>query len=125
MFQEEEHQHQLSEIHRLLQLLNEKVGQVMTAQDDITAAVGALQGFLTDLSNDVQAIAAKIDNGETVDTSALTALVAQLPAAQAALDALAAPPVTGTPGGPTPPVTDPPVTAGPTDPAGPTVGGTQ
>jgi hypothetical protein len=67
----------------------------MAAQDDITAAVSALSSFLSDLSTQVQAIAAKLAAGGTpVDTSALNTVIAQLPAAQAAVDALTAAPVT-------------------------------
>jgi hypothetical protein len=84
----EEHQHQLRRI-------EEKVDAVMAAQDDITAAVSALSNFLSDLSTQVQAIAAKLAAGGTpVDTSALNTVIAQLPAAQAAVDALTAAPVT-------------------------------
>jgi hypothetical protein len=76
-----------------LQRIEGKVDQIMAAQDDINAAVTALTAFLTDLSTDVAAIKAQLANGGggTVDTSALNSVVGQLPAAQAAVDALANP----------------------------------
>ena len=76
-----------------LQRIEGKVDQIMAAQDDINAAVTALTAFLTDLSTDVAAIKTELANGGggTVDTSALNSVVGQLPAAQAALDALANP----------------------------------
>ena len=62
----------------------------MAAQDDINAAVTALDGFLSSLSDDVQAIKAQLDAaGTPADTSALNTVIGQLPAAQAAVDALA------------------------------------
>ena len=70
----------------------------LSAQDDINAAVSAINAFLADLSADVAAIKQQLDNaGTPPDTSALNSAVGQLPAAQAALDALASPvpPVTG------------------------------
>lgn len=61
----------------------------MAAQDDINAAVSALQGFLADLQDAVTAIQAELANvAPQVDTSALNALVAQLPDIQASVDAL-------------------------------------
>jgi hypothetical protein len=74
-----------------LQRIEGKVDQIMAAQDDVNAAVSALTAFLTDLSTDVAAIKAQPTDGGTVDTSALNSVVGQLPAAQAALDALANP----------------------------------
>jgi ribonuclease PH len=72
--------------------IEQKADQIMAAQDDITAAVTALTSFLSDLSTQVQAISAKLAaGGIPVDTSALNTVIAQLPAAQAAVDALAAP----------------------------------
>jgi hypothetical protein len=72
----------------------------MAAQDDINAAVTALNSFLSDLSTQVQAISAELaaGGGTPPDTSALNTVIGQLPAAQAAVDALTAPaagPVTG------------------------------
>jgi hypothetical protein len=81
-----EHKQQLDRI-------EQKADAIMAAQDDINNAVSVLGPFLTDLSNDVAAIKALLEDGGTpVDTSALNALVDQVPAAQAALDALANPP---------------------------------
>jgi hypothetical protein len=75
-----------------LQRIEGKVDQIMAAQDDINTAVTALTAFLTDLSTDVAAIKTALANaGVTVDTSALNTVVGQLPAAQAAVDALANP----------------------------------
>jgi hypothetical protein len=77
-----------------LERIERKVDQIMAAQDDVNAAVTAINDLLTALSTDVQAIAAIIEagGGTPVDTSALNTAVAQLPAAQAAVDALAVPP---------------------------------
>jgi chromosome segregation ATPase len=69
-----------------------KLGEIMAAQDDINAAVAALQAFLQDLAQKVQAIAAELAAGQAVDTSALNAVIGQLPQVQAAVDALAPPP---------------------------------
>ena len=82
------------EEHQLLQRIEQKVDSLMAAQDDINAAVTALGSFLADLSTQVQAIAALLaeSGGTPVDTSALNTVIAQLPAAQAAVDALTAPP---------------------------------
>jgi hypothetical protein len=71
--------------------IEEKVDLLMAGQASIDAAVTAFTSFLTDLSNDVAAIKTELANGGTVDTTQLDALVANLPAAQAALDALANP----------------------------------
>jgi hypothetical protein len=86
-------------------LFEQKVDRIMAAVDDIAAATSALTAgqselaaFLTDLSNDVVAIQAALNNGGSPDTTALAAATAsfnttmtQLPAAQAAIDALANP----------------------------------
>jgi hypothetical protein len=78
--------------HEVLARIEQKVDKIMAAQDDITAAVTALTSFLSDFSTQVQAIAAKLAAGGTpVDTSALNTVIAELPAAQAAVDALTAP----------------------------------
>jgi hypothetical protein len=79
-----EHEQQLNRI-------EQKVDAIMAGQASIDAAVTAINSFLTDLSADVTAIKAEIDAGGTVSTDALDAAVAQLPAAQAAIDALAHP----------------------------------
>lgn len=65
----------------------------MAAQDDINTAVSALQAFFTDLVAAVAEIKAELAaQAPTVDTSALNPLVAQIPALQASVDALEAPP---------------------------------
>lgn len=76
----------------ILERIERKVDTIMAGQASIDAAVTAVTAFLTDLSNDVAAIKTELANGGTVDTSKLDALVAQLPAAQAAIDALVTPP---------------------------------
>jgi hypothetical protein len=93
-----EHEQQLNRI-------EQKVDRIMAAQDDINAAVSALNSFLTDLSSDVAAIQAELagGGGTPVDTSALNSAVAQLPAAQAAIDALANPPASAEPAEPVTP----------------------
>jgi hypothetical protein len=93
-----------------LDRIERKVDRLMTAQDDINAAVASLGSFLSDLSTQVQAIQARLDaggSGTPVDTSKLNTIVAQLPAAQAAVDALAA----GGTGTGSSPVVTPPVPA--------------
>jgi hypothetical protein len=91
-----EHEQQLNRI-------EQKVDQIMAGQASIDAAVAALTPFLTDLSADVAAIKTLLANDQPVSTDALDAVIAQLPAAQAALDALA---------NPTPPPTSSSATAG-------------
>lgn len=77
-----------------LERIEERLTRIMSAQDDINAAVTAINGFLTDLSADVQKITALLEagGGTPADTSALNTAVGELPAAQAAVDALANPP---------------------------------
>jgi hypothetical protein len=77
----------------LLIRIEAKADQIMAAQDDINNAVSVLGPFLTDLSSQVQAIAAALaaGTGTPVDTGALNALIEQVPAAQAAVDALTTP----------------------------------
>ena len=82
---------QLNRIERRLLSIEQKVDDIMAGQASIDAAVTAFTAFLTDLSTDVAAIKTELANGGTVDTTQLDALVANLPAAQAALDALANP----------------------------------
>lgn len=96
---------------RQLERIEQKVDKLMAAQDDINAAVTALNSFLSDLSTQVQAIAAALaaGGGTPVSTTALNTVIAQLPAAQAAVDALA-----GTPAPVTAPV--PVVNPGPVTP---------
>jgi hypothetical protein len=79
--------------HEILKRIEQKADMLMAAQDDVNAAVTALTSFLGDLSTQVQAIAADLAAGGStpVDTSALNSVVGQLPAAQAAVDALTAP----------------------------------
>jgi hypothetical protein len=91
---EQEHQ-----IAQALQRIEEKVDKLMAAQDDVDAAVTALTSFLSDLSTQVQAIGTILTaDGTPVDTTALNNVVAQIPAAQAAVDALASgTSTTGTP----------------------------
>jgi hypothetical protein len=85
----------------------------MTAQDDVNTADAAIAAFLTALSGIVAQLNATLAAGSgqaPVDTTQLNQLVAQLPAAQAALEALVVVPA---------PVTTP-VTA-PTAPVAPAV----
>jgi ABC-type transporter Mla subunit MlaD len=93
-------------LEKWLQRIEQKVDHLMSATDDVNNAVAVLGPFLADLNTQVQAIAAKLEAGDTVDTSQLNALIEQLPAAQAAVDALAAPPAT------TPPATTPTAAGG-------------
>jgi hypothetical protein len=80
------------EEHEILRRIEQKADRIMAAQDDINAAVTALTGFLSDLSSAVQAIQAELSAaGTPADTSALNTVVSQLPAAQAAVDALTRP----------------------------------
>lgn len=85
---------------RALDQINGKLDKIMTAQDDVNAAVAAIQAFLADLGAAVTNIQAELANvAPAVDTTALNALVAQLPAVQASVDALESP-VTPPPAGP-------------------------
>jgi hypothetical protein len=80
-----------------LDRIERKADRIMAAQDDINAAVSAINAFLADLSADVTAIREQLASaGTPPDTSALNTAVAQLPAAQSALDSIASgqPPVT-------------------------------
>jgi ABC-type transport system involved in cytochrome bd biosynthesis fused ATPase/permease subunit len=78
-----EHEQQLNRI-------EQKVDRLMAAQDDVNAAVTAITSFLGGLSTEVQAIAAALaaGGGTPVSTAALNSVIAQLPAAQAAVAAL-------------------------------------
>jgi hypothetical protein len=67
--------------------------KIMTAQDDINAAVAAFNTILTDVQGqattlvaDVQALMTLIGNGQPVDTSALDAIVATANGIQQSLD---------------------------------------
>lgn len=70
-----------------------QLGEIMTAQSDIDAAVTAFTAMLTDMQNDaatlvtdVTAIQAALASGNPVDTSALDSVVAGASAIQSALD---------------------------------------
>lgn len=77
---------------QLLQRIEEKVDALMAGQADIDNAVSVLTSFLSNLSTQVQAISAALAAGGTpVDTTALNNVIGQLPAAQAAVDALVPP----------------------------------
>src|SRR5262249_8703987 len=74
-------------------ILNKKLDVIMSQQDATDAAVRALaaappavQPAAATLVTDVEAIAAKIAAGETVDTTALDALVTTAQGVQAAID---------------------------------------
>ena len=84
---------QVTDLQANMAALNVKAGKIMAAQDDINAAVAAIQAFFTDLGTAVADIQAELANvAPAVDVSALNALVAQLPAVQASVDALETPP---------------------------------
>lgn len=89
----------LAEILVLVVDLNRKADKIMTAQDDINAAVAEDTSLLADLTTQTQAIgaaqaafAAEIASlqSQGVDTSGLDAANAQMAAAQAPLDAAVA-----------------------------------
>jgi uncharacterized phage infection (PIP) family protein YhgE len=83
----------LADVTQSLKELHAKADAIMAAQDDINAAVTAIQAFFADLATALAAIQAELANlAPAVDTSALNALVAQLPAVQASVDALETPP---------------------------------
>lgn len=89
-------QRQIDDLYRHLHILEEKVQEIMTAQDDVNAAVTAIQAVTTDLTNAVTNIQAEIAAlkaaNVAVDTSALDTAVTQLQAVQATVDALETPP---------------------------------
>jgi hypothetical protein len=72
--------------------IGRKLDTLMSAQADVNAAVAALNTFLTDVSNLLAALAA--GGGAAVDTTALNAVIAQLPAVQAAVVAATPPAAT-------------------------------
>jgi 3-methyladenine DNA glycosylase/8-oxoguanine DNA glycosylase len=85
----------LAEIQLRLEVIETKLGGIMTAQDDINAAVAAVQGLATDiatqvaqLGTDVTAIRAELTTlqGQGVDTSALNTLVSSIASTQSSLD---------------------------------------
>jgi len=79
------------ELTRLASLGGELKGILMTAQQDIDNAVTILDAFLAR----VDQAAAQVENqGGVVDTSQLNAVVAQVPAVEAALNAAVPPPAT-------------------------------
>lgn len=87
----------IADIQRTVHALNAKADQLMSQQDQIdadvqaiAAALTAVQGDAATLVTDVTAIAAKIAAGETVDTSALDALVASAQGVQSAVDSATA-----------------------------------
>jgi hypothetical protein len=74
------------------ELILQRLEKIMTAQDDVNAAVAAIQELVTDLAAAVANIQAQLaQQGASVDTSQLDALVAQLPTVQASVDALETP----------------------------------
>ena len=82
---------------RQAEILSQEVSKIMTAQDDVAAAVAAVQAVVADVNNTVipaiqQQIAVLTAAGTPVDTSALDAAIPALQQADAALDALANPP---------------------------------
>jgi hypothetical protein len=91
--------HEAERILHQLSIIDGKLDQIMSAQSDVDAAVAALNPFLSDVATQITNIAAALEagGGTPVDTTALNSIVAQIPAVQAALDALApaaAPPAT-------------------------------
>jgi DNA repair ATPase RecN len=73
--------------------MNRELAKIMASQDDINAAVTAIQGLLTDLSaqagtilTDIQAVQSQIGSGQAVDTSALDSAVSGIQAVQTSLD---------------------------------------
>lgn len=102
------------------QSINRKLEKIMASQDDINAAVTAIQGLLTDLSaqagtilTDIQGVQAQIGSGQAVDTSALDSAVSGIQAVQTSLDSAVSNLTTvAEPAAPTTPTT-------PTDPSAP------
>jgi hypothetical protein len=88
------HPHEFQELvlDMLATIINQQE-QIMAAQDDINAAVAALQSDETGLDASVQAIQAEIANlqGQGVDVTALNAEVANLATHVASVAALAPP----------------------------------
>lgn len=81
------------QLQQLLLELNSKMDAIMTAQDDINAAVAAfgtiltdLQAQVTQLGADVAALAALLAAGQPVDTTALNAITATAAGIQSSLD---------------------------------------
>lgn len=99
--------------HHMLIRIIENQEKIMAAQDDINAAVSAVQAVTADLTSaasNIQAEVASLNSqlaaagSATVDTSALNAAIAPLQAAQAAVDALETPAAPAAPAAPATPV---------------------
>jgi hypothetical protein len=103
------HEHELQEqILARLESIDQKADQIMSAQEDINAAVTALNEFLPDVVTLLNGLAA---SGEDADTSKLNALVSQLPALQAEVVAATPAPASSTPpSSSTPPASSAPAT---------------
>jgi multidrug efflux pump subunit AcrA (membrane-fusion protein) len=77
--------------------IEQQIGQIMTAQDDINTATTAITSLLADVSAqvtqlgaDLTAIQAELASGQPVNTTALDSAVQQVTATQAALDSAVA-----------------------------------
>lgn len=83
--------HGIAYLIQLAEDTNQKVSQIMSAQDDINSAIAALQADETGLDASVQAITAEIASltAAGVDTTALNAEVANLATHVASVAALA------------------------------------
>jgi len=80
----------MSSVEQKLDRIIEQGVKIMSGQDQINADAQALQAFLADLNSAVNAIKTELSNaGTPVDTSALDALIGQLPGIQASVDSLA------------------------------------
>jgi outer membrane murein-binding lipoprotein Lpp len=75
----------LADLIHAVRRIEEKVDKIMSAQGDINAAVTALNAFFTDLSD----VIGELQNGDgTVNTAQLNQVIGQVPALQAAVNAL-------------------------------------
>jgi hypothetical protein len=99
--------------------LDKRLEKIMASQDDVNAAVTAIQGLLTDLSaqtstilTDVTAVQSQIGSGQAVDTSALDSAVSGIQSVQTALDSAVSNLTT---------IAEPTTPTTPTDPTTPTV----
>jgi putative Ig domain-containing protein len=84
----------LIEFRQRFHRIDQTLEKIMSAQNDINSAVTAIQNLLTDVSGnvttilaDVKALQAALASGQTVDTTALDAAVADIAAVQSSLDA--------------------------------------
>jgi hypothetical protein len=84
----------LIEFRQRFHRIDQTLEKIMSAQTDINSAVTAIQNLLTDVSGnvttilaDVKALQAALASGQTVDTTALDAAVADIAAVQSSLDA--------------------------------------